>query len=74
MEWLKDLKRNGHLVACGGGSFEHESGGLTLIKAQSVEAAKELSSRSPMEEIGTTEIFLWDVFHADLAANEGWPG
>ena len=74
MEWLRDLKGKGHLVACGGGSFEREAGGLTLIQAPSVENAQALSEGSPLNEIGSTEVFLWDVFHADLQANVDWPG
>ena len=73
MEWLRDLKRKGSLVACGGGSFENESGGLTLIKARSVEEAQSISDSCPMNEIGLTEILLWDVFHADIRINEHWP-
>jgi hypothetical protein len=66
MAWLRRLKEGGHLVACGGGGFEDRAGGLTLVRAGSVEEATELSSGSPMNEIGRTEIFVWDVFYGDL--------
>ncbi len=66
MVWLKDLNAKGKLVACGGGGFENHSGGLTLIKADSVEEALQLSNGTPMNEIGTTEVFLWDVYFAAL--------
>ena len=66
MDWLADLSAKGHLVACGGGGFENHSGGLTLIHASSPEEALELSNGTPMNEIGTTEIFFWDVYYADL--------
>ncbi|QQS67636.1 MAG: hypothetical protein IPP08_05585 [Chlorobiota bacterium] len=65
MEWLKYLKSNGHLLACGGGGFETESGGLTIISADSLEHAEKLSSMSPMNEIGKTEIFIWDTFYSN---------
>lgn len=70
MVWLKELYLRGKLVACGGGGFESHSGGLTLIKAESLEEAFELSSGSPMNEIGKTEIMLWDVFFGDLHIKE----
>ncbi len=67
MEWLKQLRSDGHLVACGGGAFEHHAGGLTLLKADSYEQAKELSDGNPMNEIGASELLIWDVYFADLA-------
>ncbi len=70
MEWLRALQAGGNLVGCGGGGFEDKPGGLTLVLAESVEQAKELSSGSPMNEIGSTEIFLWDVFYANLSVLE----
>lgn len=66
MEWLKDLKSKGKLIACGGGGFETHAGGLTLIKADSIEEATELSNGTPMNEIGTTEIMVWDVYFGKL--------
>ena len=66
MIWLRELYKNGHLVGCGGGGFENYSGGLTLIQADSIEQATELSNGTPMNEIGNTEIFVWDVFYANL--------
>ena len=66
MLWLKELYKAGHLVACGGGGFEHHSGGLTIVQAENIEQAVELSKGSPMNEIGTTDIMIWDVFYAHL--------
>lgn len=66
MAWLRELHGKGHLVGCGGGGFDHHSGGLTLIRASSEEEAVQLGAGSPMNEIGTTELFVWDVFYADL--------
>lgn len=66
MIWLKELYTAGALVACGGGGFENHSGGLTLIRASNPEQALELAAGSPMNEIGSTELLVWDVFYADL--------
>lgn len=66
MVWLQSLHRDGYLIACGGGGFEFHSGGLTLITADSPEHALLLSSGNPMNEIGHTEVLVWDVFYADL--------
>ena len=66
MEWLKQLKANGNLVACGGGGFENHSGGLTLIKANTIDDALTISNQNPMNEIGTTEVLVWDVYFAEL--------
>ncbi|KAF0246702.1 MAG: hypothetical protein FD180_521 [Planctomycetota bacterium] len=66
MVWLRDLKSKGKLIACGGGGFPTHSGGLTLIAADNPEEAKKLSEGTPMNEIGATELFLWDCFYADL--------
>lgn len=73
MAWLKDLRARGKLVACGGGGFPTHSGGLTLIAAANPEEAKALSDGTPMNEIGSTQILLWDCFYADLVhrKNEG---
>lgn len=68
MEWLRSLKSNGVLLACGGGGFERNSGGLTLVRAASPEEAGELAEGNPMNEIGSTELLLWDVMYADLVA------
>jgi hypothetical protein len=75
MGWLKELKKNGNLVACGGGAFDSAegiSGGLTLVRANSFDHARELSSGTPMNEIGKTEIMIWDLFHANLQENIDW--
>lgn len=50
----------------GGGGFENHAAGLTLITADSVAEAAELSNGTPMNEIGTTEIMIWDVYYANL--------
>ncbi len=68
MAWLRTLKAGGHLVACGGGAFEEPAGGITLIRADSPEHALELD-QNPLNEIGQTELFVWDVYHADLQTN-----
>ena len=70
MIWLKELYQGGHLLGCGGGGFEKHAGGLTLIQAESIEQAVELSSGTPMNEIGTTDVFVWDVFYANLVHEE----
>ena len=70
MVWLQSLRRDGYLIACGGGGFENHSGGLTLITVDSPEHAMELSKANPMNEIGHTELFVWDVFFADLQYTE----
>jgi uncharacterized protein YciI len=70
MEWLRGLHAGGHLVGCGGGGFENHAGGLTLIRAADIDEARALSAGTPMNEIGTTEIMVWDVYFADLVAKE----
>lgn len=70
MEWLRGLKAGGHLVSCGGGGFEHHAGGLTVIRAESIEQAMALSAGTPMNEIGHTEVFVWDVYYSDLVERE----
>jgi uncharacterized protein YciI len=67
MTWLKDLRARGKLVACGGGGFETHSGGLTILRADSVEEALALAAGSPMNEIGKTDVLVWDVFFGDLS-------
>ena len=67
MVWLKDLRTRGKLAACGGGGFATHSGGLTIVRADSVEEAIELSQGSPMNEIGATDVLVWDVYFADLS-------
>ncbi len=70
MQWLKSLYAGGHLLGCGGGGFENHAGGLTLIQADSIEQAQELSAGTPMNEIGHTDILVWDVFYANLAFDD----
>ncbi|MCX6118848.1 MAG: YciI family protein [Proteobacteria bacterium] len=77
MQWLKKLRSNGNLVACGGGAFGPGSesdtgGGLTIIKAHSYKEALELSNGTPMNEIGTTTVLLWDIFYGSLSENSDW--
>jgi uncharacterized protein YciI len=74
MEWLRDLHAKGKLVACGGGGFESHAGGLTLIRAESPEEAIELGAGSPMNEIGATELLVWDVYFADLRVERDFGG
>jgi uncharacterized protein YciI len=68
MTWLRELYAGGHLVACGGGGWQNDTGGgLTLITAETPERAEELAAGTPMNEIGHTEIMLWDCFYGDLS-------
>ena len=67
MAWLRDLRAKGKLAACGGGGWATHAGGLTILRADTVEEALELSKGTPMNEIGATEVFVWDVYYADLA-------
>jgi len=70
MEWLRDLKERNILLGCGGGGWENDMmGGLTLLDVQTPEEAVAISKTHPMNEIGKTEIFLWDVFWANLVEN-----
>jgi len=64
--WLRELKAKNVLVACGGGGFEEYAGGMTVIRADSPDHARELFSGDPMLEIGTHDLLVWDVFYADL--------
>jgi hypothetical protein len=70
MEWLRDLYARGVLVGCGGGGFEHHSGGLTLIRTESIEEAQRISAGHPMNDLGRNELLVWDVFYADLVESE----
>jgi hypothetical protein len=70
MAWLQDLFAKGRLVGCGGGAFDKHAGGLTLINASGIDEAKELGKGSPMNEIGKTEIMVWDVFYGDLVGHK----
>lgn len=67
MDWLRDLRRRGKLLGCGGGGAETWNGGLTLIEAATPEEAIEEARRSPQASLGTTEVFEWEVYFADLA-------
>lgn len=66
MAWLRELHAAGKLVACGGGGFENHVGGLTLVRADTIEDAIEMSLQNPMNEIGTTELLAWDVFYGTM--------
>ena len=70
MEWLRGLHANGKLLACGGGGFEIDNGGLTLLTVSGLEEAQEIMSTYPMNDIGTIELFIWDVFYSDLVVKE----
>jgi uncharacterized protein YciI len=70
MEWLKDLKAKGQLLACGGGGFEVDDGGLTILNVNGHEEALEIMNTYPMNDIGTMELLVWDVFYADLTVKE----
>lgn len=77
MTWLKSLRKSGNLVACGGGAYgrgldSDYSGGLTIIRAQSFDEAIVLSNGTPMNEIGSTTVLLWDIFYGDLTENTDW--
>ncbi len=72
-KWLKHLKSQSKLLACGGGGFEHSPGGLTIILAKSPEEAHEIAHASPLSDMGSTEIFFWGVFHADMQFNVNDP-
>ncbi|MDJ0975040.1 MAG: hypothetical protein QNJ98_11310 [Planctomycetota bacterium] len=66
MQWLGELKARGVLVACGGGGFENHAGGLTLIQCEAVEDALAIAAEQPMNDIGATEVLVWDVYYASL--------
>lgn len=65
MEWLTQLYRQGRLRGCGG--WADDQGGLTLVEAGSREEAEKIWKSCPLDEIGTTEIFEWDIFFAALS-------
>jgi hypothetical protein len=67
MTWLRGLREAGKLVACGGGGFVDRAGGLTLVRAAGPEEAVALGAGSPMNEIGSTEVLVWDVYFGDLS-------
>jgi uncharacterized protein YciI len=70
MVWLRDLHSKGQLVACGGGGYEVGDGGLTILNLNSVEEAQAIMETYPMNDIGTMELLVWDVFYADLVVKE----
>ena len=71
MVWLKELYAGGHLVGCGGGGWSNDTaGGLTLIKASSPEEAERLAAGTPMNEIGYTEMMVWDIFYVNLVKTD----
>ena len=70
MVWLRDLHSKGQLVACGGGGYEVGDGGLTILNVNSVEEAQSIMETYPMNDIGTMELLVWDVFYADLVVKE----
>jgi uncharacterized protein YciI len=64
MEWLQTLKSSGQLKACGG--FANVDGGLTMIEAQDLAEATRIAERSPQAALGTSRVFEWEVFDAEL--------
>lgn len=66
-QWLKQLKQESKLLACGGGGFECHPGGLTIIRAESPEEAQMHANQSPLSDLGTTEIFFWGLYYANLS-------
>ena len=72
MDWLGSLQSDGRLVACGGGGFESHSGGLTLIRAADPEDALAVAAGHPLNEIGTTELLVWDVYFGALDVPRDW--
>ena len=70
MTRLRDLHSKGQLVACGGGGYEVGDGGLTILNVNSVEEAQAIMQTYPMNDIGTMELLVWDVFYADLVVKE----
>lgn len=70
MNWLRDLYTKGQLLACGGGGYEVGNGGLTILQLDSVEEALSIMASYPMNDIGTTELLVWDVFFAKLDVRE----
>lgn len=65
MEWLKKLKQVDTSLD-GGGGFSTHAAGLTFILAE-ISGRGTTSSGTPMNEIGSTDVMLWDVFYADLS-------
>lgn len=72
MAWLRDLQARGKLLACGGGGFESHSGGLTIVRADSIEEAQVMADGSPMNEIGSTELLAWDIYFGQLHVPRDW--
>jgi uncharacterized protein YciI len=66
MDWLRELKRRGKLLGCGGAGGASWDGGLTLIEAADAKEAIAEASRSPQAAIGTTEVVEWEVYFANL--------
>ena len=66
MRWLRDLRERGVLRGCGGGAFGDADGGITLIECASFDEALAIAQASPQAQIGTSEVFEWQVYYADL--------
>lgn len=64
MEWLRWLKDSGCLKACGG--WTHKAGGLTIVSAETEQELADIHARNPLNQLGITEVFEWDLFYADL--------
>ena len=72
MDWLRALQAEGRLVACGGGGFENHSGGLTLTRAEDPGDALNVAAAHPMNDIGDTELLVWDVYYGELDVPRAW--
>ncbi len=72
MDWLRGLQSESRLVACGGGGFENHSGGLTLIRAEDPGDALNVAAGHPMNDIGDTELLVWDVYFGALDVPRTW--
>ena len=60
-------------AATGSGGFEVGDGGLTILNVDSVEEAQAIMATYPMNDIGTMDLMVWDVFYADMAVKENEP-
>jgi uncharacterized protein YciI len=69
MDWLRSLHDQKRLRACGG--WSHSEGGLTIIQAANLEEAVCINKQNPLSEIGTSDVYEWDLFYADLVSP--WP-
>jgi hypothetical protein len=73
MTWLRGLRSQGRLVACGGAGAAGWDGGVTVIHAASPAEAIAEAERSPQASMGTTEVVEWEVYFADLSVPRDMP-